>query len=84
MDATNYTSFRQNLTKFIDSVIDNNKPLLITRQNGEPAILMSVEDFNSYEETSYLLTSPKNAKRLLKSVTKVNEGKTQKHDLATS
>jgi len=37
---------------------------MITRQNGKPAIVMSVEDFNAYEETYYLSASPKNAERL--------------------
>jgi antitoxin YefM len=37
---------------------------MITRQNGKPAVLISLEDFKSYEETAYLMASPKNAMRL--------------------
>ena len=39
---------------------------MITRDRGKPAaVLMSLEDFASYEETRYLLKSPRNAERLL-------------------
>ena len=38
-------------------------------RNGEQAVvMMSLEDFKALEETSYLLRSPKNAKRLLESI----------------
>ena len=41
----------------------------ITRDKGKPAaVLMSLEDFASYEETRYLLKSPVNAARLLESI----------------
>jgi antitoxin YefM len=42
---------------------------------------MSLEDFKSYEETSYLMASPKNAQRLHAAIAEVESGKTVKHDL---
>jgi hypothetical protein len=35
-----------------------------TCQNGEPADVISLEDSNAYEETAYLMASPRNAERL--------------------
>jgi len=64
MDTISYTAFRGHLVATLDSVNDNHKPVLITRQNGKPAVLISLEDFHAYEETAYLMASPKSTKRL--------------------
>jgi antitoxin YefM len=45
--------------------------MLITRQNGKPAVLMSLEDFQSYEATAYLMASPKNAQRLNQAIAEI-------------
>ena len=64
MESINYTTFRKNMAKTIDQVNDNHYPILITRQNGRSAVLLSLDDFKSYEETAHLMKSPKNAERL--------------------
>ncbi len=64
MKNMNYTNFRSNLAGTMDLVNENHIPVLVTRQSGKPAILMSLEDFNSYEETAYLMSSPANAQRI--------------------
>jgi antitoxin YefM len=57
-------------------VTDDHAPLLITRERGKPAaVLMSVEDFASYEETQHLLKNPRNAERLLRAVADLDAGK---------
>lgn len=64
MDAISYTAARNRLAKTMDKVNEDRAPVLITRQRGKPAVLMSLEDFNAYEETAYLMRSPRNAARL--------------------
>ncbi len=81
MDTISYTAFRNNLADMLDKVNEDHAPLLITRQNGKPAIVMSVEDFKSYEETAYLMASPKNAARLNQSIAEIEAGKISRHDL---
>ena len=76
MDTMSYSSFRSHLASTLDKVNDDHKPVLITRQNGKPAIVMSLEDFKAYEETAYLMASPKNAARLNQAITEVESGKT--------
>jgi antitoxin YefM len=76
MDTLSYSSFRNSLASVLDKVNNDHKPVMITRQNGKPAILMSVEDFQSYEETAYLMASPKNAERLNQAISEVEAGKT--------
>jgi antitoxin YefM len=75
MDAVSYTAVRNNLAKMLDKVNDDHDPVLITRQRGKPAVLMSLEDFNAYEETAYLLSSPRNAARLRRAIRALDAGK---------
>ena len=81
MDTISYTSFRTNLANMLDKVNRNHKPIMVTRQNGKPAIVMSVEDFSSYEETAYLMASPKNAKRLNKAIAQIEAGESTRHEI---
>ncbi len=81
MDTMSYSAFRNQLASTIDKVNDDHQPVLITRQNGKPAILMSVEDFKSYEETAYLMASPKNAERLNRAIDELESGKGQQKGL---
>jgi antitoxin YefM len=75
MEAINYTTFRKNLAKTIDRVNDDHCSILITRQNGRTAVLLSLDDFKSYEETAYLMKSPKNAERLNAAILELETGK---------
>jgi len=45
-------------------------------------VMLSLEDFKALEETSYLLRSPENAKRLLSAVTALAKGKGKERQLA--
>jgi antitoxin YefM len=75
MRATSFTNLRKNLAATIDSVNDDHEPVLITREGGKaPAVLMSLEDFTSWQETNYLLRHPADAKRLLESIAELEAG----------
>jgi len=81
MDTINYSTFRSQLASTLDKVNDDHKPIIITRQNGKPAVVISLEDFQAYEETAYLMASPKNAERLNQAIAEVEAGKTTLHKL---
>ena len=81
MENISYSAFRRSLAKMLDKVNEDHAPLLVTRQNGAPAVLISLEDFTAYEETAYLMASPKNAERLDRAIAEVEAGKTESHDL---
>jgi len=83
MRSTSYSDLRKNLAAMIDAVTADHEPIVITRDKGRPAaVLMSIEDFASYEETRYLLRSPVNAERLLQSVEALESGGGSARDLA--
>ena len=56
MRTTSYSELRKNLASMLDSVSDDHEPIIITRDRGKPAaVLISLEDFASFEETQHLL-----------------------------
>ena len=82
MNAITYSSARGNLATVMDQVCNDHEPVIVTR-NGEQAVVMvSLDDYKALEETSYLLRSPANARRLLASIDELNEGKGVERDLA--
>jgi antitoxin YefM len=82
MDAITYTHARNNLTATMDKTIADHEPVIITRQSGDAVVMMSLEDFRSWEETAYLLNSPANARKLMKSLAEADGGKTRSRSLA--
>lgn len=81
MDAISYSTARANLAKTMDRVCDDHEPLIITR-SGEPSVVMlSLADYNSLEETTYLLRSPRNARRLLESIAELERGGGKEREL---
>jgi antitoxin YefM len=75
MRTTSYSELRRSLAATIDSVNADHEPVIITRDRGKPAaVLISVEDFASYEETRYLLQSPANAARLAEAIADFDQG----------
>jgi len=83
MKTKSYSELRQNLAATLDSVTEDHEPVIITRDRGKPAaVLISLEDFASYEESRYLLQSPRNADRLLKAVAELEAGKGTERKLA--
>lgn len=68
MEAATYTEVRKNFADVMNRVCDNHAPIIITRQNARPVVMVSLEDYNAIEETLYLFRSPANAARLSKAL----------------
>lgn len=64
MDAMSYSKVRANLAKTMEQVCEDHTPVIITRQNSQPVVMLSLADYQSIEETAYLLCNPHNAKQL--------------------
>ncbi|AIA69447.1 conserved hypothetical protein [Pectobacterium atrosepticum SCRI1043] len=81
MRTISYSEARQNLSATMMKTVEDRAPILITRQNGEACVLMSLEEYNSLEETAYLLRSPANAKRLMNSIESLKAGNSEERDI---
>jgi antitoxin YefM len=75
MRATTATDLRKNLAAELDRVHEDAEPLIIVRTGGKPAaVLMSLEEFGSWEATQHLFKSPENAKRLREAMAEFESG----------
>jgi antitoxin YefM len=81
MNAITYTEARENLATTIKKVCRNHDPVIITRKRENSVVMMSLDDYDSLQETSYLLRSPRNAQRLLESIKELKEGKGKERKL---
>jgi antitoxin YefM len=81
MNILTFSEARANLKTVMDDVCTDHSPTVITRQNGAPVVMLSLADYNSMEETLYLLGSPKNATRLMESIAQLKAGKTRQREL---
>ena len=67
MNVITASEARATLKQTMDTVCRDHMPTIVTRQRGEPVIMMSLADYNSMQETLYLLSSENNARRLRES-----------------
>ncbi|HEU0021401.1 MAG TPA: type II toxin-antitoxin system prevent-host-death family antitoxin [Dehalococcoidia bacterium] len=81
MDAITYTHARSNLAKTMEKVCDDHSPVIITRKSQRSVVMLSLEDYTALEEITYLLRSPKNARRLLESVAELESGNGTEREL---
>jgi antitoxin YefM len=81
MNVTTISKFRKNSKTYFDQVIDYKDVLLITRNDGQTVVVMTLDEYNSKVETDYLNSSPANRKHLEKSIASLRAGKLEQHDL---
>lgn len=75
METINSKEIGGNIDSIVSRVISSRNPLVITGE-AEPAVVMlSLDEFNSLQETLYLLSNPANAAHLQKSMGNVENGK---------
>jgi antitoxin YefM len=75
MRTLSSTDLRQNLSSVMDQVNDDHEPVIVTRAKGKPVVMVSLEDWASMDETTYLLASPANRRELLASIAELEAGK---------
>ncbi|WP_026332757.1 MULTISPECIES: type II toxin-antitoxin system Phd/YefM family antitoxin [unclassified Thioalkalivibrio] len=74
MDAISYTAARNQLARTMEKVCEDHSAVIITRSKAPSVVMMSLEDYEALQETSYLLRAPENARRLLESVVELERG----------
>jgi antitoxin YefM len=82
MSHVSFSELRQNMARYFDQVTEDREPLVITRQGGKGnLVVMSEDEFAGWQETVHLLSSPKNAERLMASVRQIRAGGAREHEL---
>lgn len=73
MNIQTYTETRANFKAAIEAVTDRHEPLIITSK-ADDVVMISRDDFDSMQETMYLLSSINNANRIKESIAQLKSG----------
>lgn len=74
MTTVTLTEAKENLDKLIEQVIADAEPIILSTETGQDIVLLSLDEFNSWKETIYLLSNPANAAHLRKSIAEALAG----------
>lgn len=81
MQVVNYTEFRNNLAESLNMVNDNSEIVVVSRSKGKNVVVMSLEEYNSIQETLHLVSTKTNQRRLDAAIEEMQSGKSSKHGL---
>ena len=81
MNTITLKKAKEDLVNLIDQVISDSEPNIICGEEDKKAVLMSLDEFNSWQETLYLLSNPANAEHLRKSIAEAQSGKLVEKEL---
>lgn len=68
MRNVGFTDLRANFTKVLDGVVDDREAVVIARNGHEPVAIVPLVEYEALLETTYLMRSPANARRLLDAI----------------
>ncbi|NNU82179.1 type II toxin-antitoxin system prevent-host-death family antitoxin [Halovulum dunhuangense] len=74
MDVMTYTDARASLKDVMDRVINDHVEVVVTRKKREAVVVISLDEYNSIQETLHLQKSPENVRRLHASIAQLNAG----------
>jgi antitoxin YefM len=72
---------RQRFYPLIRQVNEDHEPIEVTSREHGDIVIMSAEDFRSWQETVYLLRSPRNAQILMESIAELEAGHGEAREL---
>ena len=81
MNALTFTDATSGFKAVMDSVCRDYEPAVITRVGGDHVVILSLDDFNSMQETMYLHSSRMNVTKLMESIVQLRAGKAKPHAL---
>jgi antitoxin YefM len=81
MDIMTYTDARASLKDVMDRVIQDHVEVVVTRRKREAVVIISLDEYNSIQETLHLQKSPENARRLRASIAQLNAGRGAERDI---
>ena len=80
MRQVSYSEARQKLSSLLTAACEDFEEIYISRKNGDTAIMVSAEEYESLKETAYLLSAAANARHLQKSLSNASAENTKKWD----
>lgn len=84
MKTLSYADSRARYADVLDSVVDDQEEVVITRDGHNPVVIVSLEEYEALKETVYLMRSPANARRLIDAMERLEAGQGEHHGLLES
>jgi antitoxin YefM len=81
VDVITYSDARKRLKELMDRVVGDRTEVVVTRQKAEPVVVVSLSEWNAISETLHLLSTPRNAERLISAIRQLGSGKGKERKL---
>jgi antitoxin YefM len=81
MRTMSYSESRARYAELLNAVVDDREEVVITRAGHDPVVMVALDEYESLKESAYLLRSPENARRLLASIDRLENGGGETHEL---
>lgn len=81
MQAITLKEAEQNLEHLLTRVVDDAEPTIVVLETGQQVVVMPLDEYTSWQETRYLLSSPANAAHLRQSIAEAQAGLYEEREL---
>ncbi|MGD9890960.1 MAG: type II toxin-antitoxin system Phd/YefM family antitoxin [Dehalococcoidia bacterium] len=81
MRAITSAEAKEDLDRLIAQVIADAEPAVVITDAGQQVVVLPIDEFNSWQETRYLLVNPSNAEHLRKSIAEAQAGTVEEREL---
>ena len=81
MLSTTMSDFRKEMKKYLDLVTEDFEILIINRRKGSGVVIISLDEYNSFQATLHEMSSKANMERLDESIAKFERGEYFERDL---
>ncbi|NID12503.1 type II toxin-antitoxin system Phd/YefM family antitoxin [Fibrivirga algicola] len=81
MQEVRLSDFRQNLREKLDAVVNDADVVVVNQPNNKHVVVISLDEYNSWQETLHVLSSERNRQRLAAAVSRTEQGHYDSHEL---
>jgi antitoxin YefM len=81
MKVMSMSESRANYAATLDSVVNDQEVVVITRPGGENVVMLPQREYESMRETLYLMSSPVNRQRISRAIDQLDGGRGQVREL---
>ena len=81
MSVLSYSEARARFKSVMDSAINDQQEVVVTRKNGEAVVVVSLDAWNAINETLHLLSNPRNAERLRAAIADLDRGQGEEREV---
>ena len=82
MHTVSLDQAKAELEAVVARVLADAEPTVVNTPGGDSVVVLPLNDYEAWQETTYLLRTPANAAHLRKSIAEAEAGKVEARDLA--